>query len=345
VTDARRQLPSSYNLWLSQTAATSSFGSSTSLVVTLSATWLSTVVEHHVTWLFVRVYTYPGLFVAQSAVIWLTVAIAFNRYLVACRPDWLVFLGRYPRLGVRHVVATVVMLAVAYNAPRYCEMYVTLDSNQGDEGWARGQWNKTALGSSSLYKLVYVDIMYYVISFVQPLVTLVYVSCCVIRAYRTAVRYKWKLANATSSSLSETTQVNEQHQPQQSSGDSDSNITFVMIVVVFVFMMCQSPARLVQVFWSYSYTSCRHFQFYIIQLSNTLEVLNSSTNFVVYCLFYRRFRRKLQRRLCPLRTASVGSARGGGGGEGGGGGGEADVVARRPLSQVLTIPERRRQSG
>ncbi len=60
--------------------------------------------------------------------------------------------------------------------------------------------------------------------------------------------------------------------------------------------------------------SCRHFQFYVIQLSNTLEVLNSSTNFVVYCLFYRRFRRKLQRRLCPLRSASVASVKRGGGG-------------------------------
>jgi hypothetical protein len=217
------------------------------------------VVEHHVTWLLVRVYTYPGLFVAQSAVIWLTVVIALNRYLVACRPDWLVVLRRYPRLDVRIVVATVAVLAVAYNVPRYCELYVTFE-REGD--WGRGQWNKTALGSSALYKFVYVDILYYVISFIVPLVTLVYVSCCVIGAYRTALRYRMKNSDrgvVTSLYQQQKSSTHEhplhhprphhQHPHHAASGDTDNSITFVMIVVVLVFMMCQSPARLVQIVW------------------------------------------------------------------------------------------------
>ena len=255
-------------------------------------------IEHHPAWLLARVYTYPALFMAQFIVIWLTVVIALNRYLVACRPDWLISLHRFPRLNVRLLVLVVIVTAVVYNTPRYCEMYVTFGSN------GTSYWNKTSLALSSFYKLVYIDIMYYVVSFVLPLITLVYVSFRVIVAYRVARAYRRKstmsvLSMSESSEISQTT--------VRSAGDRNetgSSITLVMIVVVLVFMTCQAPARLVQFAWSYSFMHCRHYQFYLIHVSNTLEVLNSSTNFVVYCLFYKRFRRKLQRQFCR-RSACV----------------------------------------
>ena len=37
-------------------------------------------------WIYVRVYTFPLLYMGQTATIWLTVIIAFNRYMAVCLP-------------------------------------------------------------------------------------------------------------------------------------------------------------------------------------------------------------------------------------------------------------------
>ena len=72
--------------------------------------------------------------------------------------------------------------------------------------------------------------------------------------------------------------------------DNENYITLVMIVIVVVFLTCQSPARLVQIVWRYHFDDCSQIQFYLIHISNILEVLNSSVNFLIYCVFHRQFR-------------------------------------------------------
>ena len=79
--------------------------------------------------------------------------------------------------------------------------------------------------------------------------------------------------------------------------ECERNITFVMILVVLLFIICQAPARFVQIVWSYK-TNCNQLRYFVIHISNMLEVLNSSLNFVVYCLFHRRFRSILRSEYC-----------------------------------------------
>jgi hypothetical protein len=64
----------------------------------------------------VRLYTFPVLYMAQTATIWLTVVIAFNRYMAVCWPY------KAPRLHKIHIVyrevIAVTVLTVVYNLPR-----------------------------------------------------------------------------------------------------------------------------------------------------------------------------------------------------------------------------------
>jgi hypothetical protein len=65
----------------------------------------------------IRVFTFPVLFMAQTATIWLTVVIAFNCYMAVCWPY------KAPQLHKLEVVyrqvAIVGILSVLYNIPRY----------------------------------------------------------------------------------------------------------------------------------------------------------------------------------------------------------------------------------
>jgi hypothetical protein len=177
-------------------------------------------------WYNFLVYTYPTLYVAQMAMIWLTVLIALNRYVAVCLPYRSNQLCSV--MNVRLSVIAVIAFSVLYNVPRFCERYVTLS----DSG---AKMEDTVLASSELYKKVYVDILYYVSSFFLPLAILAFCNTFVIVKYRLMLRRRCKLVASS--------------RKRDASKDYENNVTVVMIMVVLVFMMCQSPARLVQIIW------------------------------------------------------------------------------------------------
>lgn len=66
---------------------------------------------------YVRVHTFPVLYTAQTWTIWLTVVIAFTRYVAVCWP----YLA--PRIhnidNIRLQISAVTLFTIAYNIPRY----------------------------------------------------------------------------------------------------------------------------------------------------------------------------------------------------------------------------------
>ena len=222
-------------------------------------------IKSHLVWTIIRVYTYPALYVAQTQMIWLTVIIAFNRLVAVCFPfrNSLLCSAR----NVHCITAAVTAFSILYNLPRFCERYVSLSSPNSS-----GDIISTVLEESHVYKVVYIDASYYLFSFILPILLLLICSCCVVTRYR---KMQGRKRHINKSSARR---------------ENENNITVVMTVVVLVFLMCQAPARFVQIVWSYSFSHCRQFQFYLYHASNTLEVLNSSLNFVVYCLYHRNFR-------------------------------------------------------
>lgn len=75
--------------------------------------------HHSVAWNYVRLCTYPLIFVGQTATIGLTVLIAANRYVAVCKPY---HASTYCSLPLtRKVVAAVFLSAVVYNVPHFFE--------------------------------------------------------------------------------------------------------------------------------------------------------------------------------------------------------------------------------
>ena len=130
----------------------------------------------HFTWNYVRVIVYPLLFIAQSAMIWLTVLLAITRYISVCLPYKASKLCSLHR--IKSGVMSVMFCSVLYNLPRFFEVYV--DSSEGSYHAIR----YTALRTNYFYTHVYFDIMYYLISFIIPLLFLSFFNTKLTIAYR-----------------------------------------------------------------------------------------------------------------------------------------------------------------
>lgn len=220
-------------------------------------------------WLYVRLTTYPVLFMGQTATIWLTVLIAATRYVIVCHPTRGTL---YCSLeATRKGVAAVVLFSIAYNLPRFFDttvVQVTRDGNQTSTYYL----DRTDLGLNSVYNFLYMDAMYYVFGFILPLLLLSVFNIHLIVAYRNFRRKRLAL------------------RMRNSPDDSDEqNVTLIMIVIILVFMICNAPAKSVQIFLTYRVQRCMTGEFFAREISIVLELLNSSVNFIIYCVGLKRF--------------------------------------------------------
>ena len=240
----------------------------------------------HTAWLYIRLYSYPLLFVGQTATIWMTVLIAINRYIAVCLPY------RVPQLCtiqiIKRGIASVAVFSIVYNIPRFFETRITykagvgISANSSDYAYER-----TGFGDSYVYKLIYFDVYYYIVCFGLPLLVLAALNTKLTVSYRQILQRRRRLSIR---SLQQDT--------------CDHNITLVMILVIMTFMVCNTPARIVQMIWRYKPQECHSSAFLLMEISNVLEVLNSSVNFLIYCVFRKQFRSIISQTMCRNRPVA-----------------------------------------
>ena len=186
------------------------------------------------------------------------------------------------------------------------------------------------LGDIQLYQIIYSNVLYYPVMYVFPLGTLALLNVRLISSLNAIKRRTSLQPSATSRkpTLSMQRQPRQQADPcgrsrRRRGRRKDDNITVCVVVIVCVFIVCQTPALLNQIFWALfdpTERNCGRFHFYYTQLSDVhattytqvsdvhaatytqlsdlLVVVNSSCNFVVYCLFGRTFRRVFLSTVC-----------------------------------------------
>ena len=73
-----------------------------------------------------------------------------------------------------------------------------------------------------------------------------------------------------------------------------------MIVIIAIFIICHTPDRIYQILRhvsSRANTSCGGYLFYFAYVCNLLIIVSSSSNFIVYYMFRKRFRKILWQKL------------------------------------------------
>lgn len=237
--------------------------------------------SYHVAYHYLRLYTYPLIFVGQMATIWTTVLIAASRFIAVSLPYYAPTLCTLR--STRHRVAGILVFCFVYNVPRLFEFRVEQELGRRDKYYAI-----TEFGRSRGYQFMYVHICYYVFSFFLPLILLTTFNLRLIADYR---RINRKRNSMLSSGRNSNREKHEQ------------NVTLIMIIVIVVFVLCNSPARILQVIGSMtSRQPCPTGKFFLAELSSLLEVFNSTSNFFVYFIFRKQFRRILQREMCAAGT-------------------------------------------
>ncbi|ELT93072.1 hypothetical protein CAPTEDRAFT_225752 [Capitella teleta] len=219
------------------------------------------------------VHVFPIAMTAQTATVWVTVLVGFNRFIAVCKPY------KAPRLctvnQAKKQLAAVVICSILFNLVRFFSSKVVITDYTPD-GMATWAPAYTKLGSNPIFLTFYSNVCYTIFLMILPLLILTVLNICLIRTLKELKRKRQEM--------------------QSLRQQQDNNVTFVLIIVVVVFIVCQVPALVTQILWSVlpdEERDCGGFQFYFSKVSNMLVLLNSSVNFCIYFLFNTRFRQIL----------------------------------------------------
>ena len=250
---------------------------------------------------------WPLAMIAHTCTVWLTVLVTATRYCAVSQQT-----GRTPaRLSHQLQVAIVVAVAVVYNMPRFFEHHpIGACANATATGTATGTGagagagagtgagagagagadaataidpslhSGCLLGDNKVYQIVYCNVIYFAVMYIIPLLTLTYFNSHLVRFLKDFRKRRYSLTAG-------------RHR--------DDHITMCIISIVFVFIFCQTPALINQIFWATILPAdrqCGKFHYYYTAISDILVVLNSSVNFVIYCLFGKTFRSIFMEVLC-----------------------------------------------
>lgn len=214
---------------------------------------------------------------------WLTVLLSIHRYIAVCYPLRAVTWGSPTRVRIH--IALVIFLSVIYELPTFLGKKMVPYKTDGNI--TKYYEEKTSLGKSSYYHIVYKIVFYYTIIYLVPVTMMVVLGSLLIRTLGTATIFRNK---AQHDSNSQESGINQ----RRSSAKDD--ITKIMIVIIAVHLITQpwEPVRYLLVNAFNVANHCGSFLYFFDELPVLLASVNSAVNFLVYCLVGRQFRSVLK---------------------------------------------------
>lgn len=242
---------------------------------------------------------YPLALVVQTGSIWTTCLVTIERYWAVAYPLRAMVLSTRKR-GL--IALTILSIAsFVYNLPRFFEVQIQTDEETGVR-----TIEQSSLRLNETYRLVYYIILNLLLIHVIPLITLTVLNFKIHQQIRSA--------NVNRAYLS-------------ASQRSELNVSSMLMVLVLIFIICNVPAFIVNVLEVVQVHT--NFIDSCATVSNVLVCINSSVNFLIYCIHGRRFRERFIR----IITCKSGRSRI-----------EHEVSGNQP-SHVFPINNITRQSG
>ena len=235
---------------------------------------------------YMEMYLYPCARMVQMASSWAVVLVTVERFVSVCRPHSVRRFYTLPRIKV--AMGIIFVLCIAYNIPNFFEVtaYQQFDRCQGIYLTKK---NETGFYHNRIYQLFYKCILQLLLRYLLPLSVLIVLNCKLFAA----LRRSWRKRH----------QMKIKSKPRKS-----ENITLMLITVVIVFVICQTPNLtlvIVETLQAYIPSFHQHYRRYMAQkwwyyifACNLLLTINSSVNFLIYCLMGKRFRMILMSMMC-----------------------------------------------
>ena len=175
----------------------------------------------------------------------------------------------------RHVIY-VALFSLLYNIPRFFEYeknVICVSFNR-----SREVFEMSAFGGNTIYRVVYANVIYFVVMLGGPLLSLAVLNANLIRALKRQARRRTEMGVT-------------------SGAGNQSDVTLVLVVVVFAFIVCQTPTFVDHIFWTVLDESlraqCGEWHYYYTAIGDMLAIFNSAVNFVIYVLTSPKFRQQL----------------------------------------------------
>ncbi|ESO81957.1 hypothetical protein LOTGIDRAFT_66365, partial [Lottia gigantea] len=215
---------------------------------------------------------YPISLAAQMGSIYTTVAFTVERYIAVCRP--LHVSNTCTRSRARKTMALILIMSILYNIPRCFEYEATPHIFKHNKTCIFV--SNTDFGNNEYYRHVYLIYFQLIFMFLIPFAILLVLNMALIKAVK---RSRQNIRRISSSSRT-----------------NDNNLTVMLISVIFVFLFCQFPTivdNIIRALASKETSRSVYRQKFYVICTFMVEI-NSAVNFILYCVFGKRFRSTFQ---------------------------------------------------
>ena len=226
--------------------------------------------NYYVLHMGILAYLWPLYLIPYTGTIMLTVLVSLNRYIAVCKPFRSSSFCSTD--AAKKQIIYIALFSIVYNIPRFFEyekVTLCVGVNQTHEGF-----EISAFGDNRYYRIIYANILYFLVMHGGPLLSLAFLNMKLIRALK----------------------KRQKKRAQMGKGDYQQDVTLVLVVVIFVFMSCQTPTFVDHILWTavdQSARNCGHWHYYYTAVGDMLAITNSSVNFIIYISTNRKFRQLL----------------------------------------------------
>ncbi|CAD5219394.1 unnamed protein product [Bursaphelenchus okinawaensis] len=234
---------------------------------------------------------------AQTASVWITVALSVHRFVGVCYPfrsmDWL------SEQKVRRLIVSIIMFAALFNVTRFFEVRVVNNCFRKNIGTLIPVIAPTALRMNPIYRLVFFGWAYTLVMFLLPFVTLIIVNSRVLHSIRRQNRlHRRESTTPAEKQMTKKAEIKERQ------------TTIMLFALVAVFLSCNTLALLSNIMENLGYDDTSAYatlvtfnNFFILakkKISIPIRltdycfafqvIVNASSNVFIFLLFSEKYR-------------------------------------------------------